>query len=292
MSELKLINSLRDNQTGGYVILNRRKPTITLEGAKRIASSNLEWYEILTELIDNPILSDNRRCVDVGVYIHRSKLNPENSYIEVRDNSIGIPTSDMLAAFDYGTSVNVGKMLLSKMGMGLKGAVNYLGVLDYIVSKVNGCQKSQLVINPDSFNGGKLEYLEVEPTTTDLDAENHGTVVKVSEINDVVPEIKRKDSWKAFYSKIENTYADLISKNRVKITLTYTDDDKTRYMHECEGSHPLMSNPRHTLNSNTNLGHNEPTYKAYTDECISDLIVKTKNTKFKLTAWHKPTSRT
>ena len=269
------------------IILKSKKPILTIGAAKKAASTNMEWYHVLSELVDNTILID-KKCIRVTINLHHNEDN-EKSYIEVIDDSIGIPEKDILNIFDYGQSSNHGKMLLCKMGMGLKGAIWGLGEFDYLVTKtVNGnkCQAKPKKYDSDS---DILEYVQINPTTSELDAQSSGTVVKIKRVNDKLPNWTVKAHFDGFVDKFNSMYANLLYENKVKIIISYSNSLGIKWYRECSGSFPLMSNPRHIINNDISMGFNEASYIKNTNTKIDGLEIKTKNTKVKLTAWHKPT---
>jgi hypothetical protein len=269
-------------------VLNKRKPILTIAAAKKAASSNIEWYNILSELIDNAILIDKSRCVNITLNLCYDTDN-KKSYIEIRDDSIGIPSTDVLKIFDYGVSSNQGKMLLCKMGMGLKGAIWGLGEFEYLITKTEYGSKAQ--VQPAAYDSDNsiLEYQQVEPNTSELDAQTSGTIVKIKCVNDVLPNWSNKSHFDKFVDSLNSMYAYLINENRVKIVVSYKNISINRWTEVCTGSFPLMSNPRHIMHNDISIGFNEPTYAKGTTTPIKDIEIKTPNTKVKLTAWHKPT---
>ena len=270
------------------VILQSKKPILTIGAAKKAASTNIEWFSVLSELIDNSILVDKSKCVNVTMNLHYNQDN-ESSYIEVIDDSIGIPEKDILHVFDYGQSSNQGKMLLCKMGMGLKGAIWGLGEFDYLITKTANGNKCQAQPNKYDSDSDVLEYIQIEPTTSQLDAQTSGTIIRIKRVNDKLPNWANKSHFESFVDKISSMYANLLHENRVKISISYSNSTGTKWYKECTGSFPLMSNPRHILNNDISIGFNEPTYIKDTTTPINGMEIKTKNTKIKLTAWHKPT---
>lgn len=268
-------------------VLNKRKPILTIGAAKKAASSNIEWYHILSELIDNGLVIDKSRCVNVTLNLCYDSDN-KKSYIEIIDDSIGIPSSDVLQIFDYGVSANYGKMLLCKMGMGLKGAIWGLGEFDYLITKTEYGSKTQVQPAPYDSDNSILEYQQVEPNTSQLDAQTSGTIVKIKCVNEVLPNWNQKKQFDAFVDTLNSMYAYLLNENRLKITISYK-NKTNRWVETCTGSFPLMSNPRHIMNNDISIGFNEPTYAKGTTTPIKDIEIKTQNTKVKLTAWHKPT---
>ncbi len=284
---MKITNNLNFKLMVTKKILKSKMPILTIGATKKIAATNIEWHSVLSELIDNSILNDRSRCVNVLINLHYDSDNSK-SYIEVIDDSIGIPESDILNVFDYGTSSNQGKMLLCKMGMGLKSAVWGLGELEYLISKTENGNKCQ--VEPAKYNGDndELSYVQLTPTTSQLDSQNSGTIVRIKNVNEKLPDWASEKYFNIFIDKLNSMYAHLLNENRVKITIAYTSSKGHRWTSQCFGSFPLMSNPRHILNNDISIGFNEPTYKANTSETIKDVIIQTTNTKVKLTAWHKP----
>lgn len=175
------------------------------------------------------------------------------------------------------------------MGMGLKGAVWGLGEFQYLITKTEYGTKTQVQPTPYDSETSILEYEQVEPTSSQLDAQKSGTIVRIKRVNDVLPNWTNKKHFDKFVDNINSMYASLLSENRVKIAISYKNDSGNRWTENCVGSFPLMSNPRHILNSDINIGFNEPTYAKNTSSPIKDVVIKTQNTKVKLTAWHKPT---
>ena len=53
-----------------FKVLKSHKPSITIKAAKRTAASNIDWSDTLSELIDNSILVDKKRCVNIVVNMH------------------------------------------------------------------------------------------------------------------------------------------------------------------------------------------------------------------------------
>ena len=275
-------------------VLKSQRPTLTITSAKRIAT-NVDPIDALSELIDNAILV-KRQCVDVIVDMYYSKDNDE-SFIRVIDNSIGIPKSNVLDVFNYGTSANEGLMLLGKMGMGLKGAVWGLGEFDYLLSKTSDGTLCEIRPAPYTSDSDMLEYQLVEPTQPELDAYNHGTCVKIKRVNEKLPFWTNKKDFERFMDKLNSMYAKLLDEKRVTISVYYRNSKGSAFSDKCIGAHPLMSNPRNIKDSSPEimLGHNEPIYAENTKDKIERKEIVTYDergnlsTKVYLTAWHKPT---
>lgn len=271
-------------------VLETRQPAITINAMKKSAATNIPWEEQLSELVDNAILADKNECVDVTITMHYSDNN-DSSYIEVLDNSIGIPGNAILNVFNLGSRVNTDRFLLGKMGMGMKGAIWGLGEMDYVISKTADGTKSEVRPSPYTDLNEVLSYIKVENNNSLLDAIKSGTLIRIKRVNEILPKWTSQVHFNKFVDKYNSMYATLLNDGRININIAYT-NGKTRFNATCTGTTPLMSNPRHVLDDNLDgiyIGYNEPTYKMETTEKIEDVEIKTKNTCVKLTAWHKPT---
>ena len=271
-------------------IIKSKQPSITVKAAKRSAASNIDWSDTLSELIDNAILTDRSKCVDIIINMHCDD-DDEKSFIEVTDNSIGIPEKDILDIFNYGVSTNTGKMLLGKMGMGLKGAVWGLGDFEYAISKTINGNKCQVVPRHYDSDDDILVYDQISCTNTVLDAQKQGTSIRIKRVNNTLPMWTSKKHFDKFVDRFNSMYAILLHDRRVTISIYYSNSNGIKFQAQCRGSFPLRSNPRHILAADINLGHDEPTYKESTNEKIENIEIKTKNTSVRLTGWHKPTTR-
>jgi hypothetical protein len=269
----RINNSLKPKK---QIILQSKKPILTIGAAKKSASTNIEWYHVLSELVDNAILVDKSKCVNVTINMYYNEDN-EKSYIEVIDDSIGIPEKDILNIFDYGQSANQGKMLLCKMGMGLKGAIWGLGEFDYLITKTSNGNKCQAQPSKYDSDSDILEYIQIKPTTSHLDAQSSGTIVKIKRVNDKLPNWTNQSHFDAFVYNINSMYANLLHESRVKIHISYSNSSGSKWYKECVGSFPLMSNPRHLLNNDISIGFNEPTYIKDTTTPIDKIEIKTNN---------------
>jgi hypothetical protein len=280
---------MNNNQT----VIAQHIPTITIEAMKKSAASNIPWEDQLSELVDNAILKDKNKCVDVVINMYYDD-NPDNSFIEVRDNSIGIPADKILDVFNLGSRVNTEYFLLGKMGMGLKGAVWSIGELDYVVSKTESGEKAEVRAKPYANLNEMLVYHRVENNDNLLEAQKSGTIVRIKRVNDYLPKWTSKAHFDKFVDRYNSMYAHLLYENRVRISIYYTNGSysNVRFDAHCHGSFPLMSNPRHVLDSDPSvgtLGHNECIYIQGTQDKIENIPIVTANISAKLSAWHKPT---
>lgn len=274
-------------------VIAQHIPTITIEAMKKSAATNIPWEDQLSELTDNPILADKNKCVDITINMYYDD-DPDKSFIEVRDNSIGIPADKILDVFNLGSRVNTEYFLLGKMGMGMKGAIWSLGELDYVVSKTDSGEKAEVRTKPYGHLNEMLVYYRVQNDNTILDAQKSGTVVRIKRVNDYLPKWTSHIHFNKFVDRYNSMYAQLLRENRVTISISYRNGSYSdvRFTAQCHGSFPLMSNPRHVLDSDPSvgtLGHNECIYVQSTQNKIENMPIVTPNTSVKLNAWHKPT---
>ena len=93
-------------------------PKLSVGASKKIGAISSPLNILLSELIDNPIpLKKPKNPIDVEIIINQ---NASESYIDILDNSIGVPEHSLGEIFNYSSHGNVGLLLLSKMGMGMK----------------------------------------------------------------------------------------------------------------------------------------------------------------------------
>lgn len=271
------------------IVIEKRRPTISIGAMKKAAATNIPWEEQLSELVDNGMLIDKNRCVNIIIRMNYDD-DADKSFIEVSDDSIGIPHDKILDVFNLGSRINTEYFLLGKMGMGMKGAIWGLGEMDYVISKTERGEKAEVRPSPyDSLND-ELSYQKVKPLTKVLDAQKSGTLVRIKRVNEFLPKWTSRSHFDRFVDKYNSMYAKLLSDRRVTISIYYT-NKKVMFHGTCRGSFPLMSNPRHILDADPEIGigHNEPSYRQYTKQKIENIEIKTPNTMVKLTAWHKPT---
>lgn len=269
-------------------VIEKHRPAITIAAMKKSAATNIGWEDILSELIDNAILSDKNKCVNVIIRMNHDD-DDNNSFIEVSDDSIGIPHDKILDVFNLGSRINTEYFLLGKMGMGMKGAIWGLGEMDYVVSKTERGEKAEVRPAPYTSLNDELSYIKVRPTNHLLDAQTSGTVVRIKRVGEFLPKWTNRSHFDKFLDKYNSMYAKLISDKRVTISVYYA-NKKVKFYGTCSGSFPLMSNPRHILDSDPEItiGYNEPSYKKSTKQKIENVEIKTENTLVHLTAWHKP----
>lgn len=252
-------------------------PKITIDGSKKIGATSAPLETLISELIDNPIPQKKpAKPVEVEVYmVHREG----ESTITIVDNSIGIPSESIPSVFTYGSSANEGKLLLSKMGMGMKIAIGALGDLDYIITKVKGKPAYKIGVVPYANGHEQLEYYFEEYTGKDFLYES-GTKIRIKNCERMLRKWNNNDFLK-FCRKIEATYPDLLG-TFVNVRITYA--GKYTWPHDCKAYKPLMSRATKIINTKTALGANEPELNRF----LLD-IPDYPEVRAYLTAFYKPT---
>ena len=117
-------------------LIKEIRPRFTWRVFQQMGSYDSDLKELVSELVDNPIpIGDN--SVKVNVEIFKGN-KPQQSYIKVTDDGIGINSGTLPQIFQIGESPNKDKLLMSEMGVGMKIAIFGLGNLDYIATKEFG----------------------------------------------------------------------------------------------------------------------------------------------------------
>jgi len=256
------------------------KPSISVDAAKKIGAVGHDLETLICELIDNPIPNEKPQSpirVDV-----RINYDGDNSFIQILDNSIGIPVHSIEDAFNYGKSVNVGKLRLSRMGMGMKIVSFALGELDYIITKTKNKPAYILKINDYTDTKEDLEFVLGEYTGVEFPQYESGTLIKVKNCKQMIRNWKDRKDFDKFCSKIESTYPQLLNEF-LNISISYTKPGNTLWSHECVAYKPLMSNPEKIINTTNGLGEKSPILNR------EPLIVdEYPDVRAYLTCWHKP----
>jgi hypothetical protein len=254
-------------------------PKISVASAEKIASVSSTLENLICELIDNTIQNDkpkNPTRVDVKLHYNRS-----DSYIQILDNSIGIPEYSIPDALNYSGSVNAGKLRLSQMGMGMKIAIGGLGKLDYIITKTKN-NPAYIVTVGDYTNPNEILTFKIDEYIGNEFPYDSGTLIRIKEAGNMVRNWASKNYFDAFCSKIESTYPYLLNEY-LNIDITYTKSKGEYWNHSCIAYKPLMSHPEQIINDQNGLGKNTPILdrKLINVEGFSDV-------RAYLTCWHKP----
>lgn len=237
------------------VMKNKKKtfsPKITVDGSKKIGATSASLETLISELIDNPIPHNKpARPITVEVFM----MNREgDATITIVDNSIGIPSESIESIFTYGKSGNEGKLLLSKMGMGMKIAIAALGDLDYMITKVKGKPAYKTGVVPYASGADQLTYYVEEYTGKDFIYES-GTKIVIKNCDRMLRKWTNENDFIKFCNKIEATYPDLLG-TYLNVRIVYA--GKTTWQHDCQAYKPLMSCSTKIINTNTALGANVP----------------------------------
>jgi hypothetical protein len=256
------------------------KPSISVESARKIGAVSSKLETLICELIDNPIpYNEPKTPIRVDVHLH---YDDDDSYIQILDNSIGIPLNAIPDAFNYSSSVNVGKLRLSKMGMGMKIALFSLGKLDYFITKTKGNPAYIVRIDDYITTSDELVYTINEYTGNEFPTYESGTLIRIKNCSNMVRKWINKDHFNNFCSKVESTYPQLLNKY-LNINIRYTRVKGELWEHECVAYKPLMSHPERIINTNNGLGENSPIL----DRVLLE-IEEYPDVRAYLSCWHKP----
>lgn len=255
------------------------QPPVTVGGAKKIGATSAPLETLIGELIDNTIKS---KVPSEPTQVQVTMINREDeSSITIVDDSIGIPSQAIPSIFTYGNSANEGKLLLSKMGMGMKMAFGNLGELNFIITKTKGESPYKIQVEPYVNESDLLSY-SMEPCDENEFIGDSGTKIVIKNCEKMLRKWTNEADFLRFCSKIEATYADLLGEF-VNIRIVYAGKSKT-WHHDCRSYKPLMSCSTKIIDMNTALGANEPELNRF----LLDIPEYPEVRAF-LTAFYKPT---
>jgi len=169
-------------------LINEIRPRFTWRVFQQMGSYDSDLKELISELIDNPIPTGNN-SVNVNVEIFKGK-KPQQSYITVSDDGIGINSGTVSQIFQIGESPNKDKLLMSEMGVGMKIAIFGLGKLEYIATKE--FEKSEYICTPHFHSGQPYkdsdlaQFNSIVNTNPQIDTES-GTIIKINECDEMIP---------------------------------------------------------------------------------------------------------
>jgi hypothetical protein len=257
----------------------RFKPSVSIGAAQKIGAVNASLETLICELIDNPIPNDEPKTpIRVDVRMH---YDEDNSFVQILDNSIGIPEHSISDAFNYSGRANNGKLRLSRMGMGMKIILFGMGELEYVITKTKNNPAYIIRINNYTSASDDLEYTIDEYTGNEFPQYESGTLIKIINCKEMIRNWIDKKDFDSFCSKIESTYPYLLNKY-LNIKITYT-KPKQIWEHDCVAYKPLMGNPNRIISAKHLLGENSPTL----DRVLLD-IPKYPDVRAYITCWHKP----
>jgi hypothetical protein len=264
-------------------IVKRRKkfkPSISIAAAQKFGAVNAELETLICELIDNPIPNDKPKTpIRVDVWLN---YDSNNSFIQILDNSIGIPEYSIIDAFNYSGSANVGKLRLSKMGMGMKLVLFSLGEMDYIITKTKNNPTYIVRISNYTNATDDLEYTIEEYNGNEFPTYESGTLIRIKNCSEMLRNWTSKEHFNSFCSKIECTYPQLLNEY-LNINIRYTKSKGEFWEHDCIAYKPLMSHPERIVNTKNGLGENTPTLNK---ELLN--VEGYPEVRAYLTCWHKP----
>jgi len=237
----------------------------------QMASQDASLGELCSELIDNPIPKGDGESVNVKLEIVKG-ARPEESYIKIIDDGIGIGRDILPEIFEVGESPLKDKLLMSEMGIGLKLALFGLGRPEYITTKQN-CWPSngydakcyEYICRPHFHSGIPFSKNDLVQFNVDInqnpeiDTES-GTIIKINECDEQVPNWN-EGRFKAFVAKLNATYVDFLG-TRLFLDVTYINNKRktaVTYSEKCVSYRPVLTNPKKIISEfvDFGLGKNE-----------------------------------
>ena len=144
---------------------------------KELGNNTYDFVDLISEFIDNSIAAKlNDEILDLKIVIGISKYNEKESYFMIKDNAGGIKREYLEKALSPGATS--GGKTLNEHGLGMKQAIAALGTLDYLKTKAKDDDKATQI--------NELKFGEVDAELVDVEF-NHGTEIKVTNINSIVP---------------------------------------------------------------------------------------------------------
>lgn len=248
------------------------------------------------ELVDNTIQADPSKKVRVEITLTK-KSDPMESTIEVKDDSCGMPRHILREVWNYGKrDVSQVPMQLSMMGIGMKSAIGGLGDLHILTTKVRGGTTHGVVRDPDSTT---VSYLlaEIDDNNPEYDEHNihtlSGTYIKIKDADKAVKDWTAEKDFRKFCHYFDVTYANYIREGRLEIVIRYRNfrhRTTPSYDYKCRTSVPLMSDPRHIIDPDINMGANQCTTDPF-GNMIKDrkIVGQSGMVNCRIDAFNKPT---
>lgn len=144
---------------------------------KELGNNTYDFVDLISEFIDNSIAAKvEDKILNVKIVIWLSRYDEKKSYLSIKDDAQGISQEFLGQALSPGATS--GGKTLNEHGLGMKQAIAALGTLEYLRTKTKVAEKA-IQIN-------ELRFGEIDAKFIDVDFE-HGTEIKVSNINSIVP---------------------------------------------------------------------------------------------------------
>jgi hypothetical protein len=237
----------------------------------QMASQDASFVELCSELIDNPIPKGDGESVNVKLEILKG-ARPEESYIKIIDDGIGIGRDILPEIFEVGESPLKDKLLMSEMGIGMKLALFGLGRPEYITTKQkcwpsNGLDGEcyEYICKPHFHSGipfskNDLVQFNVDINQTPEITTDSGTIVKINDCDEQVPNWT-EGQFKSFVAKLNATYVEFLD-SRLNLEVVYTNNKRKTaktYSQKCESYSPVLTNPKNMKSEfvDFGLGENE-----------------------------------
>lgn len=149
---------------------------------RELGNNTYDFVDLISEFIDNSIGARTEdEVLNIEVTIGLSKFDETKSYLIIKDNAKGIKKEFLGQALSPGGTS--GGRTLNEHGLGMKQAIAALGILEYLITKTSDSEKAIKV------NELKFGDINAELISCDF---NHGTEIKVANINSIVPTNSQK----------------------------------------------------------------------------------------------------
>lgn len=217
------------------------KLKMSYKGAVSLASdSNYDFMTALYELIDNSFASE---ATEVRVEVRTNQQN-QVVYTKVTDNGKGLPKGEIETALAPGGEKGTG---INEHGVGMKAAINHLGVLELMWSSTGSEEWSLDELNPDEND------LAVEIDVSDTPSSESGMSVSIT------CNVEEKATYNLNSSSVSMTtkklalghrYADILDKPNKELIFEIKNQDgsKTKKSEKIESWHAEYdSMPVHNL---------------------------------------------
>lgn len=235
---------------------------------RELGNNIYDFVDLISEFIDNSIAAKlEDRILVVEIVIALSRYDERNSYLSIRDNASGISKEFLGKALSPGATS--GGKTLNEHGLGMKQAIAALGKLDYLRTKTKNDDKS-IQINELKFGPINAELVEVDF--------EHGTEIKVSNINSIVPIASQKYTQNIvgfLGARYRRYLRDDNPKMKLSIEIRNIDSDSIENRWVIKGVNPVYFH--------SNYRRNEP--------MINKKEIKGKNWKARLTFGYAPNDK-
>ena len=239
---IKNISRRKHMQTASledYQVINDKispKPYVGL--FRGIGRQKWEWWQVVSELIDNTITISGK--TDVKIIVDTVK----NTFT-INDNSIGIPGSELEDVITIGKQVNLGKQLLSYSGVGLKTAIYWMGHEFEIETKSSSDSNDYLYKLTPNFSSKDQSDMPAEFTLSHKEGKDvpSGTTVKVKDLKHIP---RKKSTIEQAVIYLGATYADFLEEGKLTISIEFVQKNGITHK-QVKPVRPLLTNKENII---------------------------------------------